>query len=91
VLLFFIRIFPSRNFHIAAWVLIFIAAGYNIAGVLANIFSCNPIAKTWDVRIVHGTCINRPVFYFVNACLGILTDFATVLIPVYVINPELAC
>ncbi|KAJ5465302.1 uncharacterized protein N7458_000988 [Penicillium daleae] len=82
VLLFYIRIFPSRNFHIAAWVLIFIAAGYNIAGVLANIFSCNPIAKTWDVRIVHGTCINRPVFYFVNACLGILTDFATVLIPV---------
>ncbi|KAJ5626409.1 hypothetical protein N7510_002718 [Penicillium lagena] len=77
VLLFYIRIFPSSNLHIAVWVLIFIAAGYNIAGVLANIFSCNPINKTWDVHIFYGTCINRPVFYFVNAGLGIVTDFAT--------------
>ncbi|KAL4860597.1 cytochrome P450 [Aspergillus spectabilis] len=37
--------------------------------------------QTWDVQITHGTCIDRPVFYFVNACLGILTEFATVLIP----------
>jgi hypothetical protein len=84
VLLFYTRIFPSRNFHIAIWILVFIAAGYNIASVLANVFSCNPIAKSWDLSITHGTCMNRPVFYFANAGLGIFTDFATVLVPVYV-------
>ncbi|KAL2794020.1 integral membrane protein [Aspergillus keveii] len=82
VLLFYTRIFPSRNFHIAIWILVFIAAGYNIASVLANVFSCNPIAKSWDLSITHGTCMNRPVFYFANAGLGIFTDFATVLVPV---------
>ncbi|KAL4925961.1 uncharacterized protein BDV17DRAFT_163177 [Aspergillus undulatus] len=82
VLLFYMRIFPSRNFHLAVWVLVFIAAGYNIASVLANIFSCNPIAKSWDVTITQGYCMNRPVFYFANAGLGIFTDFATVLVPV---------
>ncbi|KAJ0424954.1 hypothetical protein BJY00DRAFT_226635 [Aspergillus carlsbadensis] len=82
VLLFYTRIFPSRNFNIAIWVLVFIAAGYNIASVLANVFSCNPIAKSWDLSITRGTCMNRPVFYFANAGLGIFTDFATVLVPV---------
>jgi hypothetical protein len=65
-------------------VLVFTAASYNVASVLANVFSCNPIAKSWDVSITHGSCMNRPVFYFANAALSISTDFATVLIPVYV-------
>ncbi|KAL4862151.1 hypothetical protein BDV12DRAFT_49687 [Aspergillus spectabilis] len=82
VLLFYMRIFPSRNFHSAVWVLVGIAAGYNIASVLVNVFACSPIVKSWDVRITGGSCINRPVFYFANAGLGIFTDFATVLVPV---------
>ncbi|KAL4807936.1 hypothetical protein BDV18DRAFT_159145 [Aspergillus unguis] len=82
VLLFYMRIFPSRNFHIAVWVLVFIAAGYNIASVLANIFSCNPVEKAWDLTIMTGHCMDRPTFYFWNAGLGIFTDFATVLVPV---------
>ncbi|KAJ5893648.1 hypothetical protein N7495_005339 [Penicillium taxi] len=77
VLVFYLRIFPSRKFHTAVWTLVFIAAGYSFASILANIFSCNPIAKSWDETIIGGTCINRPVFYFANAGLGIFTDFAT--------------
>ncbi|KAL6234350.1 hypothetical protein BDW75DRAFT_231201 [Aspergillus navahoensis] len=82
VLLFYMRIFPSLNFHIAVWVIVFIAAGYSIASVLANVFSCSPVAKSWDLRIEHGSCMDRPTFYFWNAGLGIFTDFATVLVPV---------
>ncbi|KAI9375464.1 hypothetical protein BJX61DRAFT_128299 [Aspergillus egyptiacus] len=82
VLLFYLRIFPSRGFQAAVWTLVFIAAGYNVASVLANVFSCNPIAKSWDISITEGSCMNRPVFYFANAALGIFTDFATVLVPV---------
>lgn len=29
--------------------------------------------------------MNRPVFYFANAGLGIFTDFATVIVPMYVV------
>lgn len=84
VLIFYLRIFPSRNFHVAVWTIVFIAAGYSIASILANIFSCNPIAKSWDLTITTGSCMNRPVFYFANAGLGIFTDFATVAVPMYV-------
>ncbi|KAE8150334.1 hypothetical protein BDV25DRAFT_154543 [Aspergillus avenaceus] len=81
VLIFYLRIFPSRNFHIAVWVLVFIAAGYSVASVLANILSCTPVDKAW-YPMKAGHCMNRPVFYFANAGLGIFTDFATVVVPV---------
>lgn len=84
VLAFYTRIFPSRNFHWAVGSIIFIAVGYSFASVLANIFSCNPVALTWDKSIKGGSCMNRPVFYFANAGLNIFTDFATVLVPMCV-------
>ncbi|KAJ5697791.1 hypothetical protein N7488_011475 [Penicillium malachiteum] len=82
VLIFYLRIFPSRNFHMLVWTIVFIAAGYSIASILANIFSCHPVAKSWDSSILTGHCMNRPVFYFANAGLGIFTDFATVVVPI---------
>jgi hypothetical protein len=63
---------------------VFIAAGYSLASILANILSCAPVAKAWDETITTGHCMNRPVFYFANAGLGIFTDFATVVVPMYV-------
>ncbi|KAJ5488846.1 hypothetical protein N7539_003736 [Penicillium diatomitis] len=82
VLIFYLRIFPSRNFHFAVWTIVFIAGGYSVASIMANIFSCNPIPKSWDLTITTGSCMNRPVFYFANAGLGIFTDFATVAVPI---------
>ncbi|KAE8139204.1 hypothetical protein BDV38DRAFT_270060 [Aspergillus pseudotamarii] len=81
VLVFYMRIFPSRNFHRAVWAIVFIAAGYSVASVLANILSCTPVDKAW-YPTKAGTCMNRPVFYFANAGLGIFTDFATVIVPI---------
>ncbi|KAE8404326.1 hypothetical protein BDV37DRAFT_282873 [Aspergillus pseudonomiae] len=81
VLLFYMRIFPSRNFHLAVWAIVFVAAGYSVASILANVLSCSPIDKAW-YPAKAGTCMNRPVFYFANAGLGIFTDFATVIVPI---------
>ncbi|KAJ1715169.1 hypothetical protein NYO67_2714 [Aspergillus flavus] len=81
VLVFYMRIFPSRNFHRAVWSIVFIAAGYSVASVLANVLSCKPVDKAW-YPTKTGYCMNRPVFYFANAGLGIFTDFATVIVPI---------
>ncbi|PWY74322.1 hypothetical protein BO70DRAFT_381417 [Aspergillus heteromorphus CBS 117.55] len=82
VLIFYLRIFPSQGFRRAVWTIVFIAIGYNVASVLVNIFACYPIAGSWDFTITDIACIDRPVFYFANAGLGIFTDFATVLVPI---------
>ncbi|RDW84879.1 hypothetical protein BP6252_02469 [Coleophoma cylindrospora] len=82
VLLFYQRIFPNKTFRAIVWAVIAFTATYSTASVFVNIFSCNPVAKSWDLKYASvGTCINRPVFYFAQASLGIFTDFATVITP----------
>ncbi|KFY18649.1 hypothetical protein V493_08447 [Pseudogymnoascus sp. VKM F-4281 (FW-2241)] len=83
ILLFYQRIFPSRTFHWTVWGLIAFTASYSAASVFVNIFSCTPVQATWDLEFATAVdiCIDRPVFYFAQAGLGILTDFATVIAP----------
>lgn len=83
ILLFYRRIFPSKSFHWVVWGLIAFTSGYSAASVFVNIFSCSPVQASWELEFatVKGNCIDRPVFYFAQAGLGILTDFATVIAP----------
>lgn len=81
ILLFYLRIFPGRVFMFAVWTAAFFVVSYNVASIFADIFSCNPVAMSWDVTILTGTCINRPLLYFANAGLGIFADFVTLLLP----------
>ncbi|KAF5024258.1 hypothetical protein F66182_3667 [Fusarium sp. NRRL 66182] len=83
ILLFYLRIFPIRTARILVWVAFTFIIGYSAASVLVNIFSCHPIQGSWDPEYVPtATCINRPVFYFIQAGMGIFADIITVLIPV---------
>lgn len=57
------------------------AIGYGLIGVFATLFSCRPIAKSWDSSILRGSCINRPALYYASFAIGALMDFATLLVP----------
>lgn len=83
ILVFYHRIFPTKNFRIAIWILIAYVAGYSAASVFVNIFSCDPVAASWDYELaLTAHCINRPAFYFAQAALGIIADFATLIAPI---------
>jgi hypothetical protein len=83
ILLFYLRIFPGRYIIIIVWSLFAFVIGYSLAGVFANIFSCNPVSASWVLEdVAKGVCMNRPAFYFAQAALGIFTDIATVLTPI---------
>ncbi|KAM0171796.1 hypothetical protein ACHAPC_010956 [Botrytis cinerea] len=56
ICLFYLRIFPSKNFRIATFVTIGIVVVYSIAAVSATIWSCNPIEKSWN-KALPGSCI----------------------------------
>ncbi|RGP62978.1 putative integral membrane protein [Fusarium sporotrichioides] len=82
ILIFYLRIFPMRSARILIWTAFAFIIGYSTASVLVNIFSCNPIRGSWDPEVIAtAKCINRPVFYFLQAGLGIFADILTVLIP----------
>ncbi|KAF4966450.1 hypothetical protein FZEAL_10657 [Fusarium zealandicum] len=83
ILIFYLRIFPMRTAQITVWIAFTFIIGYSAASVLVNVFACNPIQGSWAPEHVEtAICINRPVFYFAQAGMGIFADIITVLIPV---------
>lgn len=82
ILLFYLRIFPTRVMRWAVWVAFTFVIVFSAASVFVNIFSCKPIAGSWSLEeSLIAVCIDRPVFYFAQAGLGIVADIITVALP----------
>jgi len=82
LLLFYLQVSPMPKFRLAVYSLIFVVVGYSIASVFVVIFSCFPVAKSWDVTITTGFCLNLPVFYITNLSLNSATDIAVLILPI---------
>lgn len=65
ILAMYLRIFPSREFKIGAWLIGSTVVGWWIAIVLVCIFQCNPIYVAW-VPWDEGTCINLRASFIGN-------------------------
>ncbi|KAH7014459.1 uncharacterized protein B0I36DRAFT_219008, partial [Microdochium trichocladiopsis] len=82
ILLFYLRIFPTRRMRWAVWLAFAFVMGFSAASVFVNIFSCNPVSGSWDlVASAKAVCIDRPLFYFAQAGLGIFADILTLVLP----------
>ncbi|KAH8704331.1 hypothetical protein GQ44DRAFT_732480 [Phaeosphaeriaceae sp. PMI808] len=86
ILLLYLRLSPYYRFRIAVWVLMVIVVGYSIVGSFAFLFNCQPIAKSWDVRIMDGKCINLFKIYVAHGILNIITDIAMLLLPIVLVR-----
>lgn len=86
VLLQYLRIFvPQRNrsFYLA-WILIGINIVFNIGLALTLAFQCVPRRKIWAPWL-PGRCINVGATLMISAVSNTVTDFATLLLPMYTI------
>ncbi|KAI4226348.1 MAG: hypothetical protein L6R36_003244 [Xanthoria steineri] len=86
VLLQYLRIFvPQRNrsFYLA-WILIAINIVFNIGLALTLAFQCVPRRKIWAPWL-PGRCINVGATLMISAVSNTVTDFATLLLPMYTI------
>jgi hypothetical protein len=86
ILQLYLRISPDGKLRATVSLLIAIVVGYNLGSAPVNLFSCDPIARTWDFSISIGSCINRPVFYFANAGLNIGTDLIMIVLPILMLR-----
>jgi hypothetical protein len=81
------RLFTNNtSFAVQWWIVLVVIIGYSIGGIFSSLLACLPIDMAWDVTITDGVCINKAVFYIVNACLNVLTDlgiFALPIIPIW--------
>lgn len=77
----YLRIFPSRGFKIAAYIIGGTVMGWWIAIVLVCIFQCNPIYVAWEPWM-PGQCIDLKGSFIGNAVPNIVTDIAILIMPV---------
>ncbi|OJJ96610.1 hypothetical protein ASPACDRAFT_46780 [Aspergillus aculeatus ATCC 16872] len=84
ILLMNARIFPTRNFRLAAIILGGIAVGWVLAIICVSVFQCDPIAKAWNPNL-PGSCINLKGSFIGNAVPNIVTDVAILSLPVHVV------
>ncbi|KAK5996634.1 hypothetical protein PT974_01971 [Cladobotryum mycophilum] len=85
LLIFYFRLSPQTWFMVAIWSTIVFITGYTVGIFFALIFACNPIAKSWDVRITGGECINRASLYIATAAVNIISDVIIFILPLPVI------
>ncbi|CEL10859.1 hypothetical protein ASPCAL13967 [Aspergillus calidoustus] len=63
----------------------FLISGYSIAFVLAIIFACSPVAKSWDPTITNGSCIDVKAIYLGSVVTNTASDVILILIAVPIV------
>ncbi|PYI25960.1 hypothetical protein BP00DRAFT_451630 [Aspergillus indologenus CBS 114.80] len=83
ILVFYVRIFSTRNFKVAAYIVGAIVLGHGVGVLLAAIFQCWPIDYTWNktTGIEGGSCFNQQAFYRYVSPPNILTDVLLLILP----------
>ncbi|KAJ5655713.1 hypothetical protein N7507_007663 [Penicillium longicatenatum] len=81
VLLMYTRIFPTREFRVAAIVLGVITAAWILVIACMSVIQCAPIERAWDTSI-PGACIDASASFIANAVPNIVTDIAIILLPI---------
>ena len=86
ILSFYLRFSIDRAFKIAVYVVMFVAVGYTLPNALLFLYICRPMQGYWNLA-VQSTCINiNAAFHTANA-LNMATDFAILLLPIWMLKP----
>lgn len=86
LLLFYRVLSPATWWICCCNIALLFVGGYTIAVACAMIFTCQPIAKSWDILILEGGCLDRPSLYISFATLQIFTDLVLCAMPIPMIT-----
>ena len=85
LLLLYLRLSQYRPFRIIVYAVIITTVVYALLGSFEFLFSCRPLAKSWDKTITYGSCINVSEILAVHGGLNIATDIAMLILPVVMV------
>ncbi|CAN8104518.1 unnamed protein product [Discula destructiva] len=86
ILIFYLRISPQQTLHICVYASIVVITGYSIGLVLAFIFACDPIEKSFNVLVTEGRCLNSAALYIATAAVNILSDVILFILPIVIVS-----
>lgn len=84
ILCLYLRIFPNKTFQKTAWIVMCFVVGYAVSSILATIFQCSPMSKTFRPQ-TPGKCLNLTAFWYANAVANILGDCVILALPMPVL------
>jgi hypothetical protein len=86
ILIFYMSIFTTNKFRIAAWVNIVYTLLWAIIGWIVNLLVCHPVNYFYDKTIEGGTCGNQDLSGSLNGAFGALGDVAILSLPIFMIS-----
>lgn len=84
-LFFYLRIFVTEAFRLAAWICMGCALSYWLGSMLQIFLICKPFAKNWDTTL-EGHCANQNVAFSTIGAFNLVTDILIMLLPVHFIR-----
>ncbi|KAL8953746.1 MAG: hypothetical protein Q9222_000428 [Ikaeria aurantiellina] len=84
ILLFYVHLFPTKPFRVAAYSMIVVVSAWGIQQILASLFLCNPISFNWNGSI-QGSCGDVAANCLAGAGINTLTDIIILILPMPII------
>ena len=84
ILAFYLRLSQERLFRTLVYATIAFVTLYSISGVVVIIFSCIPVAGSWDLELAAEPttqCVNRPANYLAQSSFNISSDIFIIVLP----------
>ncbi|KAK8129155.1 hypothetical protein PG999_001535 [Apiospora kogelbergensis] len=92
LLVYYHRLSSQSWFRGAVAATMVVVIGYSLGTSFSLTFGCNPIARSWDVTITDGACIDRDALHFITAILNIVTNLVIFALPIpMVIGWKMPC
>jgi hypothetical protein len=88
ILSFYLRFSIDRAFRLAVYVVMVVTIGYTIPNAILVLYACRPMKAYWDFAAkATGDCVNLDAAFHTANTLNMLTDFAILLLPIWMLRP----
>ncbi|PYH45988.1 uncharacterized protein BP01DRAFT_397924 [Aspergillus saccharolyticus JOP 1030-1] len=71
LLLFIMRLFPTRSVHLVGRGLLWLIAAFTLSGTLALVFQCRPVRAAYDKTVADATCYPTQTSYAILMMQGV--------------------
>lgn len=82
VLTLFLRFVPKGKLKVAIYIIMVAVVLYILVQSFDWVYSCQPIAKYWDLTIDKGSCINWVKIAVFGSVMNATTDIALLVLPI---------
>ncbi|KAG4441172.1 hypothetical protein IFR05_003343 [Cadophora sp. M221] len=86
ILLFYLQFSAYRRIRFVVYVVMFVAIGYNLSGILAPFYLCTPMRRYWNFS-VKGKCLSINAYFIASSAINAATDVAMLLLPIWLLRP----